>query len=200
MRLPRIEDLLNYAIEDSVLFGGALLKASASSPQWTLLTKAPTSSIALFRRYLSELVVSSDVIGMGEGWTFWVLGYQVRDVQHRVFLPLAGSQVHEMLTSIGQSGLQLTMEMGDLRLTTKVPVADDFLGSMQEQKHAWPDSRSANELFFRTCLELLLPPNLRPAEGTQMPATVSVTAVISCDFPPPQETAALRVFSALQRT
>jgi hypothetical protein len=179
-----IHDLVSSAIAGGALFGGGIVRSDGAVPLWRITTEVPPASLELFRTLSDEAVVTSDVIGMRPGWVCWVVAYQVRDVQHRLFLPLFGAEVGDFTRRVRRSSARLLFDAAGAKtmLEVRIPLSAQVRGACREHWRASVDDSFFAKSLLLSAASLLVPGALAPADGVNVAREISVTAVVPGDF------------------
>ncbi|GAB3647845.1 hypothetical protein [Ramlibacter alkalitolerans] len=183
-----VSTIISAAEQQGLLFDGELGPPSAgeatgsSDGVWSIRSLVPRAALSLFLGEERPCVMTSDALGLGDD-SYWVIGYQVADTQHRFVLPLVGAQVAEMLESVSSKGivLQLRADGIETQHHARLDVSRELAAALRA-KHTH-DTSPATVLpaMLLTTAGLLRPQSLRPAHGTPIPKNVSVTGVLPLD-------------------
>jgi hypothetical protein len=177
-------ELVSSAIADGALFGGGIVRTDGLAPVWHVTTEVHPSTLELFRSHSEEAVVTSDVIGIRPGWVCWVVAFDVFGVQHRLFLPLFGSEVGDFTRRAKRSSARLLLDAAGAEtvLQVRIPLSAGLRAALREHWRPSVDLDFYEESLLLTAASLLAPSALAAAEGVSSPSEVSVSAVLPGEF------------------
>lgn len=96
-----LSERIHAVLDERRLWDGHVVRRASSenspAPGWYFCSKVSADVLQLFRAERTSAVMTSDAIGIGPRFTFWVLAFQVCGIQHRFFLPLVAPSVAVLL-------------------------------------------------------------------------------------------------------
>jgi hypothetical protein len=183
-----LREQIHAALDAQRLWDGQVVRSlpSENSPAsaWYFSSKVASDVLELFQAERTSAVMTSDAIGIGPRFTFWVLAFQVRAIQHRFFLPLVAPSVAVLIADMSREDLHLLMDAGPSipALDSHVPVTRDFHATLAQMHQPDFDREVVLRDVVLTAASLLHPEALKPANLRSPPTTVSVTAVLPTEL------------------
>lgn len=89
-----------------------------------LTTSLAATTLALFKDGQQQAVIASEVLGVSDDWSCWVLRYRVKTIEHRLFVPLVGREARTVVESAREDGIGILFTSGEddeTLLEAKVP-------------------------------------------------------------------------------
>jgi hypothetical protein len=186
MNTDGLSDRIHAALEQQRLWDGHVLRnaSSESPPRWHICSKVPADVLELFQAERASAVMTSDAIGIGPRFTFWVLALQVQEFQHRFFLPLVAPSVGVLVADMSREDLHLLMAADPAipALDARVPVPRHLRATLANMHQPAFDREVVLRDVVLTAASLLDPDALKPANPRSPPTSVSVTAVLPTEL------------------
>lgn len=179
---------IHAALDQQRLWDGHVVRTvsseNAPAPCWYFRSKVAPAVLELFQAERTSAVMTSDAIGIGPRFTFWVLAFQVREIQHRFFLPLVAPSVAVLIADMSREDLHLLLDAGPSipALDSHVPVPRDFRATLADMHQPAFDREVVLRDVVLTAASLLDPDALKPANPRSPPTSVSVTAVLPTEL------------------
>ena len=186
-----LSERIEAALDQQRLWDGHVVRSASSenspAPGWYFCSKVATDVLELFQAERTSAVMTSDAIGIGPRFTFWVLAFQVRAIQHRFFLPLVAPSVAVLIADMSREDLHLLMDAGPSipALDSHVPVPLHLRATLANMHQAAFDREVVLRDVVLTAASLLEPDALKPANPRNPPTSVSVTAVLPTELAGP---------------
>lgn len=183
-----LSERIHTALDQQRLWDGHVVRSpsSGNSPAlcWHFCTKVAADVLELFQAEWNSAVITSDAIGIGPRFTFWVLAFQVRGMQHRFFLPLVAPSLAALIADMSREDLHLVMDAGPSVpvLDAHVPVPRHLRATLANMHQSTFDRDVVLRDVVLTAASLLEPDALKPANFGNPPTSVSVTAVLPTEL------------------
>ncbi|GAB3766249.1 hypothetical protein GCM10028796_25190 [Ramlibacter monticola] len=184
MNADTATELIELALAQHRLWDGGLVrsagKSEGSETAWYFTTALTIDVLEHFRTESASAIITSDAIGIGPRFTFWVVAIQTGAIQHRFFLPLVGTLVAELLADMRGKNLRLLMAAGTsvAAVDVRVPVSPQLRAALESKHQLAADRESVLPDVVLTAARLLAPDGLRPDNPGNKPTSISVTAVL----------------------
>lgn len=184
----KLNKRIQAALDQQRLWDGLVVRSASignsPAPGWYFSSKIAPDVLELFQAERTSAVMTSDAIGIGPKFTFWVLALQVRAVQHRFFLPLVAPSVAVLVTDMSREDLHLFMDAGPSvsALDSRVPVPRHLRATLAKMHQPAFDKEVVLRDVVLTAARLLEPDALKPANPRSPPTSVSVTAVLPTEL------------------
>lgn len=188
-----VSDRIQLALNEQRLWDGRLDHiepgAHASTSHRYVVSSIAPSVLEHFQRQRASIVMTSDAIGIGPRFTYWVLGLRAGEIEHRFFLPLVAPSVWSLLNDVRREDLHLLMDAGPAvpALSAGVPVTRSLRNTLVKLHRPDFDRNEALRDVVLTAANLLLPDGLKPVNPGVSPSSVSVTAVLPPELVAPDE-------------
>lgn len=185
-----LSERIEAALDQQRLWDGQVVRSASSenspTPCWYFCTKVATDVLELLQAERISAVMTSDAIGIGPRFTFWVVALQVRAIQHRFFLPLVAPSVGALVADMSREDLHLLMDAGPSvpALNAHVPVRQHLRATLATMHQPVFDREVVLRDVILTAASLLDPGALKPANPRSPPTSVSVTAVLPTELVP----------------
>lgn len=183
-----LSERIHAALDQQRLWDGHVVRRASSenspAPGWYFCSKVAPDVLELFQAERTSAVMTSDAIGIGPRFTFWVLAFQVRAIQHRFFLPLVAPSVAVLVADMSREDLHLLMDVGPSVpvLDSHVPVTRHLRATLANMHQPVFDREVVLRDVVLTAASLLDPHALEPANPRSRPTSVSVTAVLPTEL------------------
>jgi hypothetical protein len=183
-----LSERIHAALDQQRLWDGHVVRSASSrnepAPGWYFCSEVATDLLEVFQAERASIVMTSDAIGIGPRFTFWVLALQVRAFQHRFFLPLVAPSVAELVADMSREDLHLVMDAGPSipALDSHVPVPKHLRAMLATMHQPTFDREVVLRDVVLTAASLLEPDALKPANPRSPPTSVSVTVVLPTEL------------------
>ena len=170
-----LSERIHAALGQQRLWDGHVVRSASSenspAPAWYFRSNVAPDVLELFQAGRTSAVMTSDAVGIGPRFTYWVLALQVRAIQHRFFLPLVAPSVAVLLADMSREDLHLLMVAGPSipALDSHVPVPRHFRATLAKMHQPAFDRQVVLRDVVLTAASLLDPDALKPANPRSPP-------------------------------